>query len=296
MTVPLTARKVYHMIAITGATGQLGRLVIEALLARVPAAQLVALVRDPGKAEAIAELGVDVRLADYDQSVTLESALKGVEQLLLISSNDLGQRARQHRAVITAAEAAGVKLLAYTSVLHADNSSLGLAAEHRETEQALRVSDVPYVLLRNGWYSENYLASVPAALAHHVLLGGAGDARIASATRADYAEAAAVVLTTAGHAGKVYELAGDDSYTLGELAALISEQSGDPVAYQDLPQADYKAALISAGLPAPVADLLADFDAAAAKGALFDDGKQLSKLIGRPTTPIAVALQQALKA
>ena len=296
MTTLLISRKVYPMIAITGATGQLGRLVITALLERVPADQLVALVRDPQKAQDIAELGVDVRHADYSQPATLATAFIGVEKLLLISSNELGQRAVQHQAVIDAAKAAGVKLLAYTSVLHADTSALGLAEEHRQTEQALQASGVPYVLLRNGWYSENYLASVGSALAHNALLGSAEEGRISSASRADYAAAAAVVLTSADQAGKVYELAGDESYTLSELAALISQQSGTQVAYQNLPQAEFEAVLVSVGLPAPVADLLANSDAAAAKGALFGDEQQLSKLIGRPTTPITVSLQQTLAA
>jgi NAD(P)H dehydrogenase (quinone) len=284
------------MIAITGATGQLGRLVITALLERVPADQLVALVRDPQKAQDIAELGVDVRHADYSQPATLATAFVGVEKLLLISSNELGQRATQHQAVIDAAKAAGVKLLAYTSVLHADTSALGLAEEHRQTEQALQASGVPYVLLRNGWYSENYLASVGSALAHNALLGSAEEGRISSASRADYAVAAAVVLTSADQAAKVYELAGDESYSLSELAALITQQTGTQVAYQNLPQAEFEAVLVSVGLPAPVADLLANSDAAAAKGALFGNEQQLSKLIGRPTTPITVSLQQTLAA
>lgn len=284
------------MIAITGATGQLGRLVIAALLERVPADQVVALVRDPQKAQDIAELGVDVRQADYSLPAALASALVGIDRLLLISSNELGQRATQHQAVIDAAKSAGVQLLAYTSVLHAEGSLLGLAEEHRQTEQALQASGVPYALLRNGWYHENYLAGVGASLAHNTLLGSAEQGRIASASRADYAEAAAVVLTSSEQVGKVYELAGDDSYTLSDLAALITQQSGTQVAYQNLPEAEYEAVLISVGLPAAVADLLADSDAAAAKGALFDDGKQLSTLIGRPTTPVAVALQQTLDA
>jgi len=296
VTTLLISRKVYPMIAITGATGQLGRLVITALLERVPADQVVALVRDPQKAEDITELGVDVRRADYSQPATLATAFVGLDKLLLISSNELGQRATQHQAVIAAAKAAGVTLLAYTSVLHADTSALGLAEEHRQTEQALHASGVPYVLLRNGWYSENYLASVGSALAHNALLGSAEEGRISSASRADYAAAAAVVLTSADQAGKVYELAGDESYSLSELAALISQQSGTQVAYQNLPQAEFEAVLVSVGLPAPVADLLANSDAAAAKGALFGDEQQLSKLIGRPTTPIAVSLQQTLAA
>lgn len=278
------------MIAVTGATGQLGRLVIQALLSRVPASAITALVRDPAKAEDLAELGVDVRQADYSQPQTLTAALEGVDKLLLISSNELGQRVAQHRAVIDAAKAAGVSLLAYTSVLHADVSRLGLAAEHRDSEQALIASGVPYVLLRNGWYSENYLASVPSAVEHGALLGSAGDGRISSAARNDYAEAAAVVLSSEGHANRVYELAGDDSYSLGDLAALISSKAGKPVVYQNLPQTEFEKILLSVGLPAPLAELLADSDAAAAQGALFDDGRQLSELLGRPTVPVAQSL------
>jgi NAD(P)H dehydrogenase (quinone) len=284
------------MIAITGATGQLGRLVIQALLQTQPAAQIVAAVRSPQKAQDLAAQGVQVRQADYTQPVTLDAAFKGVDKLLLISSSELGQRTPQHRAVIDAAKRAGVKLLAYTSVLHADTSSLGLAAEHRETEALLRGSGLPFVLLRNGWYTENYAASIPAALAHGAVLGSAEGGRIASAARADYAAAAAAVLVREGQAGRVYELAGDAAYTLTELAAEIARQSGKPVVYKDLPEAAYKAALLQAGLPEGLAGLLADSDAAAAKGALFDDGRQLSELIGRPTTPLASTVSAALRA
>ena len=283
------------MIAVTGATGQLGRLTIEALLSRVPASQLIALVRNPAKAQDLAAKGVALRQADYSDPASLAKALVGVKRLLLISSSELGQRAAQHQAVIDAAQQAGIELLAYTSVLHADTSCLGLAAEHRATEQALAASGLEYVLLRNGWYHENYTAGVPAALEHGVLAGSAGHGKISSAARADYAEAAAVVLTSEGHAGRTYELAGDDAYELAELSALIGEQSGKAVQYQDLPQGDYKALLISVGLPEPVAELLADSDAAAAQGALFDDSRQLGELIGRPTTPIALAVGAALK-
>lgn len=283
------------MIAITGATGQLGRLVIDALLQRVPASEVLALVRDPLKARDLTALGVTVRQADYSQPQTLATALVGVERLLLISSNEIGQRTAQHLAVIDAAKAAGVKLLAYTSVLRADTSALGLAAEHLATEQALSASGLDHVLLRNGWYSENYSAGLPTALEHGVLLGAAGQGRIASAARADYAEAAAVVLTSEGQAGRVYELAGDSSYTLEQLAAQTARQSGKPLVYQNLSQEEYQAALLGIGLPEGFAVLLADSDAAAAKGALFDDGQQLSRLIGRGTTPIADSVAAALK-
>ncbi|ANI84828.1 SDR family oxidoreductase [Kosakonia oryzae] len=275
------------MIALTGATGQLGQFVVEELLKTVAAKQIVAIVRNPAKAEALSKQGVLVRKADYGDQAALTQALAGVDKLLLISSSEVGQRAAQHRNVINAAKAAGVKFIAYTSLLHADKSPLGLHVEHVETEKMLAESGIPYALLRNGWYSENYLASAPAALAHGVFIGAAGDGKIASATRADYAAAAARVISEEGHAGKVYELAGDNGWTLSELAALLSKASGKNIVYQNLSEADFAAALKGAGLPDVFANLLADSDAGAAKGGLFDDSKTLSKLIGRPTTPIA---------
>ena len=284
------------MYVITGATGQLGRLVIEKLLASVPAGQIIAAVRSPEKAADLAALGVQVRQADYSQASTLDSAFKGAEKILLISSSEVGQRTAQHQAVIDAAKRANVKLLAYTSVLNADTSLLGLAEEHRQTEAALQKSGVPFVLLRNGWYTENYAAGIPAALEHGAVFGSAADGRISSAARADYADAAVAVLTSAeDQAGRVYELAGDDSYTLSDFAAEISKQTGKTVPYTDLPQADFQAALVQAGLPGFVADLLSDSDAAAARGALFDARRQLSALIGRPTTPLAITVAETLK-
>lgn len=283
------------MIVITGASGQLGRLVIARLLETVPASQIIAAVRDPKKVADLAAKGVQVRQADYSQPATLDGALKGAEKVLLISSSEVGQRLVQHQAVIDAAKRQGVKLLAYTSVLHASDSALGLAEEHRQTEAALARSGVPTVVLRNGWYHENYTAGVAHALANGAHFGSAGEGRISSASRADYAAAAAAVLTSnEDQGGKVYELAGDESYTLSDFAAEIARQSGKPVVYTDLPEADYKAALLQAGLPEFVAELLADSDAAAAKGALFDDSRQLSQLIGRPTTPLASAIAEAL--
>lgn len=283
------------MIVITGASGQLGRLVIEALLKKLPASEIVAAVRSPEKVSDLAARGVQIRQADYSQPATLDTAFKGADKLLLISSSEVGQRVPQHRAVIDAAKRAGVKLLAYTSLLHADTSPLGLAGEHQETEALLRESGLPHVLLRNGWYSENYAAGVPAALAHGVLLGSAGSGRIASAARADYAAAAATVLTLSDQAGRIYELAGDTAYTLTGLAAEITAQSGKEIAYKDLPEADYKAILLGAGLPEGLAALLADSDTGASKGGLFDDSHQLSQLIGHPTTTIATSIAAALK-
>ena len=283
------------MIVITGATGQLGRLVIQSLLAKLPATQIVAAVRNPARAVDLAAQGVQIRQADYTDPASLVTAFQGAEKVLLISSSEIGQRAAQHRNVIDAAKKAGVSLVAYTSILHADRSPLGLAAEHAATEAYLRESGLPHVLLRNGWYTENYLASVEPALQHGAFIGSAGEGRISSAARVDYADAAAVALTLPNQSGKVYELAGDDSYTLTEFAAELSRQSGKPVPYVNLPEADYKAALLGAGLPEPIANLLADSDVGASKGGLFDDQHQLSALIGRPTTSLAALMPAALK-
>lgn len=284
------------MIAITGASGQLGRLVITALLDTVPTDQLIAIVRDPAKVADLAEKGVQVKRADYSDAAALARALTGVEKLLLISSSEVGQREAQHRNVIEAAKAAEVKFIAYTSLLHADRSPLGLADEHVATENMLAESGIPFALLRNGWYTENYLASVPPALEHGVFIGSAGKGKIASAPRADYAEAAARVLTRDNQAGKIYELAGDEAWTLFDLTAQLSQQSGKPVAYQNLSAADFTAALQGSGLPEPLAALLADSDVGASQGGLFDDSRQLSTLLGRPTLPLAESLRALLRA
>ncbi|EOG5373580.1 SDR family oxidoreductase [Cronobacter turicensis] len=283
------------MIAITGATGHLGLRVIDTLLNTVAAQEIVAIVRNPAKAATLSAKGVQVRAADYGDVAALTAALAGVEKLLLISSSEVGQRAPQHRNVIDAAKTAGVKLIAYTSLLHADRSPLGLADEHAATEKMLADAGIPYVLLRNGWYTENYLASVPPALEHGVFIGSAGDGKIASASRQDYAEAAAKVLTLDNQAGRVYELAGDNAWTLRDLTALLSKETGKTVAYQNLSEADFAAALAGAGLPEGFAKLLADSDIGASKGGLFDDSRQLSALIGRPTTSLETSLRESLK-
>ena len=275
------------MIAITGATGQLGQHVIENLLKTVPASQIVAIVRNPAKAAALSLQGITVRQADYTDEAAFTTALQGIDKLLLISSSEVGQRTPQHRNVINAAKSARVKFITYTSLLHADTSPLGLADEHVATEKMLAESGLDVALLRNGWYSENYLASAPAALEHGVFIGAAGDGKIAAATRADYAAAAARVISEEGHAGKIYELAGDEGWTLSQLAAELAQQSGKKVVYQNLSEADFAAALKGFGLPAGLAEMLADSDIGASKGGLFDDSHTLSTLIKRPTTSLA---------
>jgi NAD(P)H dehydrogenase (quinone) len=282
-------------ILITGAGGQLGKLVINQLIAHTPAARVAALVRSAGQADTLNRLGVEARIGDYTDGNSLDRAFAGIERLLFISSNDLVSRRAQHRNVVEAAKRAGVKLVAYTSLLHADRSPLGLGRDHRDTEADLRDSGVPFVVLRNGWYTENYTQAIPAALTHGAFLGSAGNGRIASATRGDFAEAAAAVLLSADNqAGRIYELAGDDAYTLPQFVAEIAKQTGQPIAYQNLPQQAFREALQSAGLPAPLAALLADSDAGASQDGLFDDGRAMSRLIGRPTTPFAQTIAESL--
>jgi len=278
-------------IAITGATGQLGRLVVAGMKNKVAAGQLIALVRSPLKA---AELGIAARAADYTKPETLASALEGVETLLLISSSEIGQRAPQHRNAIAAARNAGVKRIVYTSLLHADTSPINLAAEHRDTEGVLKEAGIPVTILRNGWYTENYTGSLKGAIAAGALIGTSGNGRISSATRADYAEAAVCVLTSPGHEGRTYELAGDDAFTLADLAREVSRQIGKTIPYNNLSTADYAAALVGMGLPDAIARAIAGWGIDTSNGALFDDGRQLSRLIGRPTTPLATAVAAAL--
>lgn len=282
------------MYAITAATGQLGRLVIDALLHTVPADRIVAAVRNPGKAADLAAKGVTVREADYDRPDTLATAFAGVERVLLISSSDVGKRSPQHRAVIDAAKAAGVKLLAYTSILHADVTPARLADEHRETEAAIVAAGVPAAILRNGWYTENKTAALQIALQHGKIVGASGNGRFSAAAREDYAAAAAAVLTGDGQAGKVYELAGDEAFTMAELAAEVTRQAGKPVAYANVSEAEYTAILAGVGLPESLAAIIANADAVAADDHLFDDGRALSRLIGRPTTPFAKTVAAAL--
>jgi NAD(P)H dehydrogenase (quinone) len=284
------------MIVVTGATGKLGRHVIAGLLEKVPAAEIVAAVRNRQKAEDLAALGIQVREADYTKPETWAAALAGANKALLISGSDLGaDRVAQHQPVIDAAKSAGVKLLAYTSMLRADTSSLMLAGGHKKTEQNIQAADLPFVFLRNGWYFENQTAALGPALQHGAILGTAGDGRFASAAIADYAAAAVAVLTKPGQENKIYELAGDMSYTLAELAAEVSKQSGKPVVYNNLPPEAYQNALISFGVPAFMAPFLVDADQGAAHGGLDSTSHELHTLIGRPTTTLADAVAAALK-
>lgn len=282
------------MIVVTGATGKLGRLVISELLKKVPAGQIVAAVRSPQKADDLKALGIVVRHADYTDPATLNAAFEGAEKILLISSSEVGQRVAQHKAVIDAAKLARVKLLAYTSILRANTSQLALAAEHIQTERLVQESGLGFVFLRNSWYMENHTAQIPSVLEHGVILGAAAEGRFASATRADYAQAAVAVLTQPGHENKIYELAGDQSYSLSEFAAEVARQSGKHAAYKNLSGPDYEKALIGFGLPAPFAHILADSDLGAAKGELDSTSRSLSTLIGRPTTSLVQAVAAAL--
>lgn len=276
-------------IAITGATGQLGRLAITALKTRGQSP--IALARDPAKAAA---LGVEARAFDYKATDTLAPALAGVTALVLISSNDFDDRAGQHRNVIAAAKAAGVARILYTSILRADTTPMALAADHKATEEAIRASGLAFTFLRNGWYTENHTGSLGGAIAAGAMIGAAGAGRFSSAARADYADAIAVTAATPGHDNAIHELAGDSAYTYADMAAEVSRLTGKTIPYNDLPPDTYAGILQSFGLPAGFAQVLADSDVQAGKGALFDDSRTLSRLIGRPTTPMAVTVAAAL--
>ncbi|PWE27087.1 NAD(P)-dependent oxidoreductase [Pararhodobacter marinus] len=279
-------------IAITGATGQLGRLTIDALRSRAPGATLVALVRDSAKA---ADLGVEARPFDYHKPATLAPALAGVDVLVLISSSDFNDRAGQHANVIRAAEAAGVRRIVYTSILKGVASPMILAQDHIATEALLAASPLTATVARNGWYTENYTGTLAGALQAGAVAGANASGKISPAARADYAEALAVLASDDAHAGKVYELAGDEAFTMPDFAAEVSAQTGRDVPYAAMSKEAYAQMLEQVGLPAPVAQIFADSDACAAEGALFDDSKTLSRLIGRPTTPLKDAVAAALR-
>ncbi|MBY4127685.1 SDR family oxidoreductase [Rhodococcus fascians] len=281
--------------AITGATGNLGGLVITALIERgVSPTDIVAVVRNADKAASLAERGVEVRVADYSDTAALTSAFAGVDKVLLISGSEVGQRIAQHNNVIDAAETAGVGLIAYTSVLAADTSGISLAPEHKATEERLTASPIPAVFLRNGWYWENYLGSLGQAIDSGVWLGAGGAGKIAAATRADYAAAAAAVLTNVDQGGKIYELGGDERLTYAEFANVVADVSGKPVVYKDVSESEYAAILEGAGLPGFVATMLASADAGISRGDLDTDSGDLQSLIGRHSTPVAEVLRAAL--
>jgi len=283
-------------ILVTGANGKLGRLVVASLLKKVPAAQISGLVRKSEAAAELGTLGISTPMGDYSDTAALDKAMDGIDHVLLISGSEVGKRIPQHTNVIEAAKRAGVKRIAYTSIVHCDTSPLGLADEHRGTEAALKASGLPYVLLRNSWYTENYLGNVAMDVERGVIIGCSGNGRISAATRADYAEAGAIAMTTAEDiGGRIYELAGDEAFTMAQFTEELSRQAGKTVVYQDMSPEDYKAALVAAGLPEFVGALLANSSAGAATDALFDDGKQLSTLIGRPTTPLSRSIATALK-
>lgn len=278
-------------IAVTGATGRLGRIVIEKLRAKVPSDTIIGLARSSQHAH---DLGVALREADYDHPKMLEIALAGVDVLLLISGNTPVKRVGQHRNVIAAAKQAGVRHIVYTSGLHADSVPGAIGGEHAATEQDLKVSGVAYTILRHGMYTENYMAQIPSAHATGALIGSAGEGRISSATRADYADAAIVTLTESGHEGQIYELAGDTAWTFQDLAAVLSEQIGQPISYRDLPPAQLVQILTDAGISPLAAEITVAGHRAASQGLLFDDSCQLSRLIGRSTTPLAVTVANSL--
>ncbi|MDY6808515.1 MAG: NAD(P)H-binding protein [Actinomycetota bacterium] len=280
--------------AVTGATGGLGGSAVRALVGRgVEPRDIVAVVRDAAKASELTDAGVNVRVADYTDRAALDAALAGVDKLLLVSGSEVGQRVAQHTNVIEAAVAAGVELIAYTSILRADSSPLALATEHVATEKILADSGIGFVLLRNGWYSENYLSSAATAIEGGVFYGSAGDGRVAPASRSDYADAAASALLSAGP-GEIFELVGPQHLSYADIAATFAEIGGREVRYQNLPEADYAAALADAGIPAAFATVLADSDAGVSTGALDSHSTDLAGLLGRPAVAFAEVIRSGL--
>ncbi|MFD4630063.1 SDR family oxidoreductase [Streptomyces sp. NPDC058284] len=283
-------------IVVTGATGNLGRLVVQGLLdARVPAAEIAAVVRDKKRAADLAERGVELRIADYDAPETLRGAFAAGDRVLLISGSEVGRRVPQHRAVVDAAREAGVALLAYTGILGGPDADFDLAAEHKVTEQLILDSGLPHTFLRNGWYHENYTEHLAPVLEHGAVVGSAGEGRVASASRADYAAAAVAVLTGEGHEGRVYELSGDVAWSLAEYAAEVAKQSGKDISYVNVPAEQHLSVLTGAGVPEPMAALLVDVDAAIGRGRLAGTSGELARLIGRPTSGIGEAVAAALR-
>ena len=281
-------------VLVTGASGNLGRLTVLALLDRgAEPGTVVATARNLTAIKDLADLGVETRAADYDDADSLDAAFAGIDRVLFVSSNAVGQRLGQHRNVVDAAVRQGVSLLAYTSVLRAESTTLALAEDHQATERYLAETGAPHLLLRNGWYLENYTENMAPALQSGAVYGAAGAGRVSAAARADYAEAAAVALLE-GVPGQVLELGGDDAFTMADYAAALTVASGTDVVYNDLPQEQYAAVLESVGVPAPMAQVLADSDRGIAAGDLLDTTGTLSGLIGRPTTPLAVAVNAAL--
>lgn len=284
------------MITVTGATGHLGRLVVGGLLERVPAEQVAAVVRNEDRAADLAARGVRLRVADYGEPESLRDTFGAGEKVLFISGSEVGRRVSQHRAVVDAAKEARVGLLVYTSILGGPKADFQLAAEHQATEQMILDSGLPCIFLRNGWYHENYTEQLATVLEHGAVVGSAGSGRVASAARADYAAAAVAVLTGNGHEGRAFELSGDTAWSFPEYAAEVGRQSGKEIRYVDLPPAEHRKVLIEAGMPEPLADLVADVDAAIARGLLAATPGELARLIGRPTTPIADAIASGLAA
>jgi len=279
-------------IGITGATGQLGQLVVQKLKEKNPDAKLVALVRNPDKAK---PLDLEAKPFDYEQPEALPKALEDIDRLVFISGSEIGKRETQHKNVINAAKQAQVKQIAYTSLLHADTSSMILAPEHLATEKMLQDSGIPHTILRNGWYTENYTAGLKQAVEQGAIIGSAGDGKISSATREDYAEAIAETIINDDHTGKTYELAGDQTYTMQDLAAEVSKQTGKNIEFVNLPEEEYAQKLQEIGLPEGMAKAFASLDYSASKHDLYNEDHMLSKLINRPTTSLHRAVKKALK-
>jgi NAD(P)H dehydrogenase (quinone) len=282
-------------IVVTGATGHLGRLIVESLLRDgTPAGDIVAAGRAVEKLDDLAARGVRVARIDYTDPASLAAAFEGADTVMLVSGSEVGKRFEQHSAVIDAAKAAGVSRIVYTSAPGATTSALLLAPEHKATEEYLHASGLPFTILRNGWYHENYTQAAQRAAESGTLAASVGDGRVASASRADFADAAAAVLVGDSHEGRTYELSGDVAWSHEELAAVISDLTGTTVTYVSLSPEEHLQALVSAGLDEGTAGFVVGLDGNIRDGLLAGTSGELAALIGRPTTPIRDTLAEAL--
>jgi NAD(P)H dehydrogenase (quinone) len=280
-------------VLVTGATGQLGSRIVQHLAKQLPAGSVVAGGRNAAKAP----VGVEFRKLDYTDPASIDAALVGVNRVVLVSGTDVGKRVPQHKAVIDAATRAGVQLLGYTSILKADSNPFLLATEHRGTEEVLAAGKLPYILLRNGWYSENYTSTAAMTIQAGVIRSASANARFSTAPRDDYAAAAAALILRDDHKpGQAYELAGSSNFSKQELAELLSRKSGKQVVVENLSESEYVASLVQVGLPEPIAKILADSDSKSAAGWLFDDSRTLERAIGRPTVTLEKTLDGVLAA
>lgn len=282
-------------LLVTGATGKFGSKVVETLLKTIPADQLAVSVRQPEKAKALKEQGVDVRQGNFDEPESLDVAFEGIDRLLIISTDgDNDTRTHQHGNAVAAAKRAGIKFIAYTSIVNAQESTNLFAPTHKATELAIKETGIPYSFLRNNWYFENEIPTIESILFGAPWVTSAGDGKVGWALQEDYAEVAAKVLADEGHEYTTYELAGK-ALSQGEVVSVLAELLDKEIAVERVDDETYSQIMKKAGIPDVVLPLLVDIQRSIREGSLDIESDDMEKLIGRPATPINEALTQILK-